>query len=246
MATEANSILTPYVTWFKAHERLVLLLIVGFFGVHFYSKHLDFAVKHDQVQAQIANQQAATAAQKSTQDDTANKLLLTQLQTMQQQIVAQNQRIDQAMQQRAAQTAIQKKTDDQDQPAELAARIHQLLGVGTIQTENSPIGTTLVYSLDAAHADADSLEDLQQSKSDVKDLNTKLEACNQLTDKQNGTINSLNGQITDGKTALSTEQKAHADDVKTLKEQNKRSFWHGVKVGVEIIVTAVAGVKFIK
>jgi len=233
-----------YLTWFKSHERLVLLLAAGFFAVHFYGKGLDFLIKHDQTQAQIAHDQAQTSAAKVTQDDTTNKLVLAQLATLQAQVLQQGQRIDQGMRDRATQTTIQKQKNDQAAPAELAARIQAVLGVGTIKvdTTNSSIDGQLIFSNDAAHADADRLEDLVQAKADITDLNTKLVGCKTVTDKQTDTIAGLNTQIADSKVALGKEQESHVKDVNTLKVEKKKSWLNGFKWGV---ITGIVGSVFV-
>lgn len=230
-----------YLAWFKAHERLVLLLAIGFFGVHFYGKGIDYLVKRDQNAAQIANTQAQAAATKSAQDDVQNKLMLGQLATLQQQVSQNSQRIDQAMQQRQAQTTRQKKVNDQSAPAELAVRIRTLVGVGNISV-TAPLGDSLTFSIDAAHAVADDLEDLGQAKLDVIDLKTKVLACQSVTDKQADTITGLNGQITDDKVALKKEQTAHVDDVNTLNAEKKKSWLNGFKWG---LITGVVGSLFV-
>jgi hypothetical protein len=236
--------LESYITWFKAHERLVLLLAAGFFAVHFYGKGLDFLIKHDQTKAQIATVQAQTAATKVTTDDTVNKLLLVQLQTLQQQNQATNLRLDQIMRDRATATVNQKQIDDKSDSAALAARIRALLGVGTIQVESqgANLPDHLSYSADAAHADADNLEDLLQVKADFKDLNTKLDSCSTLTVKQADTITGLNIEITDGKNALIVEQKSHKDDVKLEQAKAKRAWLRGFKWGA---ITGFVGGLFV-
>lgn len=241
---DIKTTLEHYLTWFKAHERLVLLLAVLLFGVHFYSKGIDYLVKRDQTQAQIAHDQAVVTATKFNQDDQTNKLLLVELATLKQQIAQQNQRIDEQMRDRQAATTQQKHTDDTMRGADLAARIHTLLGVGTIKVEPSDAPDTeqLVFSSDAAHAVADNLEDLQQVRLDVKDLNTKLDGCKAITDKQTDTITGLTTQIADGKTALVAEQTSHTKDVKELKDQKKKSWLNGYKWGV---ITGFLGSLFV-
>lgn len=241
---DIKTTLESYITWFKAHERLVILLAAGFFAVHFYGKGLDYLIKHDQTQAQIAATAAQAAAGKVTVDDTANKLLLVQLQALQQQVEATNVRLDQAMRDRATATANQKHVDDQSNSAQLAARIHTLLGVGTIQveTQGANLPDRLTYSIDAAHADADNLEDLQQAKADVKDLNTKLDGCKVVTGKQADTITGLNTQIADGNNALVTEQTSHKKDINELKMEKKKAWLNGFKWGV---ITGFLGSLFV-
>lgn len=231
--TPTQTTFSKYLQWFESHERLILALALGFFIVYVSDKGFDYLIKHDQTQAQIATVQAKDAATKVSTDDTQNKLLLTQLAALQQQNNLTNQRIDQLMQQRAQQTKIQKQTDDNASSTALAARIQTLLAVGNIhvETQPAPLPDTLVYSLDAAHADADKLEDLNQATADLKDVNTKLVACNTLTDKQTDIITGLKLQVNDGGTALTKEQEAHAADVKTLNAKAKRAWLRGFKWG---------------
>src|SRR5258708_33243386 len=105
------------------------------------------------------------------------------------------------MRDRATQYTIQKQKNEQATQAKLAARIQAVLGVGTIKVDTTPsaIEGQLIFSNDAAHADADRLEDGLQAKADVADLNTKLAGCKSVTDKQIDTITGLNTQIVDGK-----------------------------------------------
>ncbi|HZS43383.1 MAG TPA: hypothetical protein VFA52_04330 [Candidatus Paceibacterota bacterium] len=222
-----------YYTWFKTHERLVLFLVIGFFVVHFYNRGLDYMISRDRTAAEAAKQNALEASNKFNQDDQKNKVLLAQLDVLRQQFITQQKQLDQIRQQRAEQTQKQKQINDQSAPTELAERIRQLLGVGTItvQTQESPLPDTLVFSLDAAHADADMLEDMQQLRGDVKDLNTELVSCKALTDKQADTITGLNAQILSGKEALTAEQKSHEKDVKELKAEKRKSWLNGFKWG---------------
>ena len=195
-----------YVTWLKAHEKIVLIAVAAFLAFHMYSKGLDAWVQHDQRNATAANTQA--------------KSLETQLATLQAQNVQLSARIDQAMQQRAIQTVIQKKADDNLEPVALAARIQTQLGVGRVKYDTStmPVVGELVFSNDASHKVARDEDDLQQAKADVVDLNTKLISCQ--------------GVNVVGDKALTAEKTAHADDVKLLKAEAHRSWLRGFKWGV--------------
>ena len=241
---DIKTTLEHYITWFKAHERLVLLLAAGFFAVHFYGKGLDYLTKRDQVQRDIAVQQAQTAASKVATDDTTNKLVLAQLQVLQQQVAVTQTRLDQSMRDRATATTNQKHIDDQASSAELAARIQSVLGVGTIkvETQSANLPDQLVFSLDAAHADADSLEDLQKEKLDNDDLRQEIVSCQAVSTEQKKAIDGLNVQIADGKTALSTEQDAHVKDVKLLNAQKKKAWLNGFKWGA---ITGFLGSLFV-
>ena len=195
-----------YVTWLKAHEKLALLVVAAFLAFHFYTKGLDAFIEHDK--------RVATAA------NTQSQALQSQLAALQAQNAQLSARIDQAMQQRAVQTVVQKKQDDAMEPAVLAARIQTQLGVGTVKYETTSIPVTgeLVFSNDAAHQVARDEEDLGKLKLDVVDLNSKLTSCQVVN--------------TAGDKALTAEKTAHQDDVKLLKAEAHRSWIRGFKWGV--------------
>ena len=200
---------TIWGTWVKAHEKLLLILVSAGLVWHLYGTGLQAWIQHDQKAA--------------TQANTESQALQTQLAALQAQNAQLNAKIDLAMQQRAVQTVIQKKQDDNLEPAELAARIQTQLGVGTVKYETTtvPITGELVFSNDASHKVARDEDDLIQAKADVIDLNTKLTSCQSLN--------------VAGDKALMAEKTAHQDDVKLLKAENHRSWMRGFKWG------AVAG-----
>jgi small-conductance mechanosensitive channel len=237
---------TKYITWFKAHERLVLLLAALVFGSYMISKGYDYLIKHDQVQAQIANTQAQAAAKKVDDDTTRNQQLAQQLAQLQNSFNQLSVQFAQSMQQRATSTAAQKHIDDTSQPSELATRIQKLLGVGTIKIDTTSVVPAggLIFSADAAHADADALEDLQQAKGDLIDTKNQLLACTQLSIKQTDVITGLQNTVGDSKLALIAEQHAHTADVKLLKVENRRSYFRGLKHGI-IIGAGAATAAFI-
>jgi hypothetical protein len=237
----AVSTLDKYLTWFKAHERLVLLLAVIAFGSFLTDKAYDYLLKHDQTQANVAHDQAVIAANKVNTDVAANQILLAQLAQLQNSYNGLSVQVAASMQQRATQSNNQKHTDDTAAPIELASRIQSVLGVGQIKV-SAPLGDGLVFDLAAAHATADRLEDLIQAQGDVKDLKGQVTSCNQLVGAQTTTIASLNTTIADGKVALTTEQKSHADDVKELKASKKKSWLNGFKWGV---ITGITGSLFV-
>jgi hypothetical protein len=239
--TAVESTFSKYLALFKAHERLVLFLAMIAFGSFLTVKAYDYLLKHDQTQANVAHDQAVIAANKVSTDVAANQILLAQLAQLQNSYNGLSVQVAASMQQRATQSNNQKHTDDTAAPAELASRIQAVLGVGQIKI-SAPLGDGLVFDLAAAHATADRLEDLIQAQGDVKDLKGQVTSCNQLVGTQTTTIASLNTTIADGKVALTTEQKSHADDVKTLKLEKKKSWLNGFKWGV---ITGVVGSLFV-
>ena len=238
---DIKQIIKHWIAWFKAHERLVLLLAIGFFGVHFYGKGIDYLTKRDQTQAEVAKTVAQNAAQRATDDRQSNQQTAAQLAQLQNTFNSLSLQVAQSMQQRAARTAADKQSNDAAGSAELAAILGKSVGVGTIKVEpsTSALPDTLQFSLDAAHKVADDEADLTQVKGDVKDLDTKLVACQTVADKQADTIKGLNKTITDDATALKTEQTSHADDVKTLNQEKRGAYLKGAKIGGVIAVIVV-------
>jgi hypothetical protein len=233
--------MTKYLQWFIAHERLILVLALVVFGGFLANKAYDYLLKHDQVQAQIAHDQAVQAATAANNSQKTSDSLVQALSQVQTQIQATNQRIDQQMQQRATATQTQKHVDDQSDPAATAARTAKLIGAGNVSIA-SPLGAGLVFDMAAAHANLDLLEDNLQAQADVKDLNQKLSGCQTLSAQQTTTITALNTTVADKNLALTSEQQSHAKDVKQLKDENRKSWLRGFKWGA---ITGFVGGLFV-
>ena len=224
-----------YITFLKAHERLILVLAAVGLGIFLANKSYDLVLKHDQVQAQIAHDQAVVAANKFNDDDKRNQALLAQLAQLQNSYNNLTSQVAASIQHRADDTKKEKQINDNSGPSELAAYIQKQIGTGAV----TAVSGGVMFDLPAAHADADILADIKQYQGDAIDLKTQVDACKVLADKQADTITSLNTQIVDGKDALSTEQNSHAKDVKELKDtirvEKRKSWVNGFKWG------AVAG-----
>lgn len=195
--------MNTYLTWFKAHERFLLFVLAGVLVFHIWGSALTAWVDHDK----------RTASVLDTQNKQAQEALATQIQSTQ----ALNARIDSLMRQRALDTQKQKQIDDAAKASDLAARTALLLKIKPEDVSASPVDNTLVLNNDAAHANVNALEDLQQSNADVLDLSTKLGACTVLNASE--------------ATALTDEKKAHVADVNLEKAKTKKAFWSGFKWG---------------
>jgi hypothetical protein len=197
--------LANYIAWFKAHERLLFVLLACGLLWHFEGDLTNAWYNHEKNKATISDGNNV-AMQKEL---TALELSTAQL----------NAKIDAAMKQRAIDTQKQKKTDDNLDATQLAARIQLLLGSGhvSVSTTDSKVGDTLVFDDTASHRVADDEEDLVQLRADNQDLNIQLLACNDLSGKKDD--------------AMKTEKKAHVDDVNAEKANSKREFRRGFKWG---------------
>lgn len=195
--------LLTYLTWFKAHERFLVIVLAAVLVIHLWGSALQAWVNHDKQKASLATE--------------ANRQAQSQLEVQTKSTLALNARIDDLMRQRAVDTQKQKRIDDAAKASEVASRIVDLLKVKPEEVTVSPADNTLVLSNQAAHEDVNALEDLQQSRADVLDLSTKLGACTALSDQKD--------------TALDTEKKSHVADVNLEKDKVKKAFWKGFKFG---------------
>lgn len=221
--------LSSYVTFVKAHEKLLIVALGGFLAFHFYGSALNAWIDHDK-------RQATAASQKVVADDTSNATLAAQVLAQAKKNQADLADLDRKMAQLEASTAAQKKADDVMIPAALAERLQTLLKVGPQDVTASPVTGDLVFTPIAAHIDADALEDLQKAKTDVADLNIELLSEKNLSTLQSQQVVGLQTQIVD-------EKISHKKDVDLERAKGKRSFLRGVRVG---IVVGAAGVEAIR
>jgi hypothetical protein len=223
--TQLHPILTHYLAWFKAHEKLVFVGIGAFLLFHFYGAGLKAWEAHDQRVSTQAAQQVQT-------DHTTNQQTQAELTQLIQVVSQQQVSLDKLMSQRAIQVIQQKKTDAKMTPSELAGRFQKLLSVGPLDVTSAPITGNLVFTPPAAQADIAALEDLQQFKGDNANLRAELMSQESLFATQTNLLNGTEKELED-------EKKSHAADVATLNIKIKRSWLRGFKVGV--VAGAVGG-----
>ena len=220
--------LDKYITWFKAHERLVIVLACLLVTVHFYSKGIDYFTRRDQLQAQQASQKLAV--------DTATNLALTsQLNDLKKQFADEVAQLQKQIQTRNQVTEKQKEQDASMTEVELAQRWAGLINVRTEEVQASPVQGTLQVSDNAAHVTVARLEDLPTCQANLIDTEKQLADANTLNTKNAGVIAS-------DATVLASEKKLHEDDVKTLKAANKGKWLNGFKWGV---ITGFLGSLFV-
>lgn len=220
--------LDKYITWFKAHERLVIVLACLLVTVHFYSKGIDYFTRRDQLQAQQASQKLAA--------DTATNLALTsQLNDLKKQFADEVAQLQRQIQTRNQVTEKQKEQDASMTEVELAQRWAGLINVRTEEVQASPVQGTLQVSDNAAHVTVAKLEDLPTCQANLIDTEKQLADANTLNAKNEGVIAS-------DATVLASEKKLHEDDVKTLKAANKGKWLNGFKWGV---ITGFLGSLFV-
>lgn len=212
------SLLTNYLTWFKAHERLLVIAVGALLLMHFYDKGLDAWQQHDQ---RIA---AATTTQVTT-DTTANKDLTAQLAQMKTDAETRNAQLDAEIRQKITGLAKQQAADAQSTQAQILARWQALLPMkpGAVQ----PNGGNDILTSDAANQTVQALEKIPVLETQVADLDAKILIDDQIIGKQDDLITGLNTQLVD-------EKKSHVADVNLEKIKSKKSFIKGLKIGIII------------
>lgn len=217
--------LEKYISFFKAHEKILVIVIAALLLLHLYGSGLQAWVDHDKRQDDVALETAKTSAAKSVE-------VQQQLTDLQKQIAATNTHLDSVMAQRAADNQKQKDTDDKLAGQELAARLQALLVVSPGDVTWSPVQGDLVFTENAGHKVADIVDDNTKLTADVQDLQQKLTGDQSVISKQAEAVISANISYVD-------EVKAHKADVDLLKAENHKQYMKGLKHG--IIIGLVGG-----
>lgn len=213
--------LEKYITFIKAHERLIIIVLAAFLLFRTGQGVENVWIRHEDNQSR----QAATVV---TNDVNANKEITDQLAQIKADADKRNQAIDIEIKTAIAGLATQQQIDSQATQQQILDRWKLLLPMkpGSVQSN----GTIDQITPEAATATVQALEELPVLKNQVTDLNAKLLIDDQIIGKQDDLIVGLNRQIVD-------EKKSHDADVNLEKAKAKRSWIRGFKIGV--IVGAV-------
>lgn len=217
IATLTPAFLRHWITFVKAHEKLLIIALAGFLVYHISTKGIDAWVAHD-----TAKSNAAANVVKV--DTTETDALKSQIATLQTTVSSQNATLLAmiATTQKSVKNA--QNSDANLSQADLAARIAKLVNI----PQQDIVPDTTTHNLDLTQTGAVSvaqqLELVPALQSEVTSLNTIVTNDATVIAAQNTLITQLNKDVTDAKAK-------DADDVKTLKAQNKKSFLRGLKIG---------------
>jgi hypothetical protein len=220
------SALTNYITWLKAHEKLLIIAAGAFLLVHFYDKGLDVWQQHDQRVSTVAAAQVTT-------DSTANKALANQLAQMKTDADTRNSQLDAEIRQKITGLQKQQTLDVQSTQAQILARWQALLPMKPGAVQQS--GTNDILTPDAANQTVQALERIPVLDAQVTDLNLKILIDDQVIGKQDSLIVGLNTQLVD-------ERTSHVADVNLEKVKAKKSFMKGLKIGIIIGVVGTEAI----
>jgi hypothetical protein len=178
----------PAITFFKAHERLIIVVFALIFCVYLTYKGLGTwqAVqqnKETKLEGQLAQtQQQAAAAQQSAQQTQAQVLVSEQAaaqdraatNSILQALSAQNAMIAQGILQRDKQTVAQQLSDSTATLPQLGQRFTQLVpGVASTDLKVAPDSSSVTIGRDTAQKTVGQLELVPQLQQDNKDLQTQ-------------------------------------------------------------------------
>jgi len=218
-AQDLHPVVTNWIAFFKAHEKIIIIGIVAFTAFHLYSKGVDTYIQHETLKSQQATVVVKT-------DDTATKAVQVQLTALQATVATQTATIAKQISQRTQTTTQQQAVDKTLPPTALAQRwaalLHLTSGVDPVT------GQQFAVTQDAAVQTVVQLEEVPALSANVASLQTELNNDTTIINKQQQVISQLNTDLID-------ERKSHVDDVNTEKAKARRSFLRGFKFG------AVAG-----
>lgn len=221
--TEAAPAVTPagISSYIKAHERLIVILVLAGLSFVIYSKGVAYLVSRDQLAASKATQVLQAQAEINAKEATDAKQTLLQYQQLAQQLIASNQAIALAQQKLAVDTQKQQAVDKTLPPAALAARWTDLVKVSPETVQPSKEGYTV--SQDTAQQTVSQLEavpQLQTSITDWKQINSN---DNKQIAGQDGVINSLHNQVDGLNKQITDADKACQAQITVVKAEARKS-----------------------
>ena len=224
--------LSSYVTFIRAHEKLLIIALSGFLIFHFYGAALNAWIHHDDTLAAIAATQVKT-------DTTQTVALQQQVTLLQQQVAASNAALIAAIKTRNTQTQQQQQIDKTLPLPALASRWESLAQLQPTDINSTTVPGQLVVSDAGSRATVQLLEEVPTLQANVKAEQTEIDNDQLIITKQGALIMQLNKDLTD-------EKASHVADVKLEKAKGKRSFIRGLKIGFGIgfIAGAYIGHKF--
>jgi hypothetical protein len=223
-----------WVTVIKAHEKLLLALILAFTLIHFGNKAYDAYGDHLKSVANADNVKIAQIEQSNAKIE-ADLLALKAS-------VDAKAKVDDQRIATAKNTIIVKQKQDAALPLpELAKHWNTDLLPNVSADSIIPLSNgTLSVSTDAAHATVNELEKVQPLQDQLIATNDKLQGCTSVRAQQDVDIAGL-------KTVYAAEQHARVDDAKQAKHDARTAYFKGLKhgliigvpVGVALTVAAI-------
>lgn len=222
--TVNSSKLTWWIAFIQAHEKLILVGAASLLLWHFGDKVVSAYEAAHKSQQSADNQQIAQLHQD-------NVTLAQTLAQMQANYTSQIANLNAKIAAKQNATVIQQKTDAALPLPDLSARWESLLVLSPGSITPQPNGTVAVTT-DAAHSTVNELEKVPQLMEQVLDTQTELKSCTDLSAQKDKTIQGAQAE-------LAAEKKGRADDKAVAKDNQRKSFWKGTKIGAAVATGAI-------
>lgn len=211
-----SSLVSSWGAFVKAHENIVLILVIAFLVFHFYSSAISAWVHHDDLVSSKADAVVKT-------DDQQNTAVLNQLKTLTDQVAKQKVLINQQIATRTQQEKTQAIVDQTLPITALASRWATLLVLPPADFTPDAAGNITANS-EGARSTVVQLEQVPTLAANNESLNSQIAIDGDLAAKQIAAIASCN-------TDLAAEKTARQDDAKAAKARGRKSWLSGFKVG---------------
>ncbi len=220
---------TPVVTqsWFKVHERLLIVLMVLLAGSWGYSKYADASASKAETRANVAEQALESQKENNAAMALQTAQVIAQYQTMCQSLAAQTSALQASLTQRQATLAKQVTTDANLPLAGLAQRWQVL--IPTVTPTVTPVGVGLTSQ--EAHDTVAALEQIPVLQSNLKDTQSDLGATQGALGQANTVISDQTKQITGLNLEISDRTKACAAQVAAAKAEGRKGKIRWFKIG---------------
>lgn len=214
-----ETIIGHWVTFIKAHEKLLLALLIAFVAVHYGDKAYDAYGQYLKSKVSVDDTKIATL---QAQNDSNAKMLAAMIADVDARVKADEDKIAKAK----TTIIVQQQKNNTMAPPELYTHWQSDLALpeGSIKPQED--GSALV-SLDAAHATINEIDKVAPLTDQLTATQDELKGCTDIRTAQSVQIDGLTSQIT-------AEKKGRTDDAQLAKQQQKKSWIRGFKVGVVV------------
>ncbi len=230
--------------YLKAHERLIVVVLLLLAGIFAYGKGLGFLTARDQRQydskAQVLQAQASADAALARQNAAAAQ----QYQQLAAQLAASNAALAQSQAQRNATVVVQQKTDAALPPADLALRWQQLLNLPTGSVQPVPGGFAATPS--AAVDTVVALENVPVLEADLKDEQAVVANQDAQVKALIGLNAGLQQQVAGLGKDLADQRAADAAALKLAKAEARRSKFHWFGIGYVVGFASAEALRLVK
>ena len=231
MATTETVVAT---SWLKAHEKLLIVLMILLASSWGFSKYADLRVAQTEARANSAEQALTQAKTQDAQNRATVAQVTQQYAAIVQSLQAQNASLSASLAQRQVSLAVQQRTDASLPLADLANRLKTLGNApeGSVSVSGSQVTLTQPGAISVTTT----LEQVPVLQQDLKDETTIAANGQAELAQANVVITEQTKQVTGLKLTITDEEKACTTQVAAVKAEGRKNsikwFRRGVLVGI--------------